>query len=293
MYKSERYRTAPSTPPYRSQVWKATASHCDSDPRVGMAGKRVACEWLLLNGDYQLDFGTSSSGEEGKPHAAQAAAASPTAAGGSVARCVCILDRKLIGGEDENLVIASFFPPSSDSSARAVFVLQLDAAAAVCPDGKVLLHLCAEGCAGKHPRDILQPVLTHLLQLAASRAAAATPAPAHTSAVAVGLGAAAPVESNELMARRASELPRTQLSDEDAEASHESVGADSVVEDGIDKMEKTDTVASSSGASESAVTALEPVLNVDPPAPHPSAPQARAAFCSNFHTFNLPTNKHQ
>ena len=97
---------------------------------------------------------------------------------GSVARCVCILDSPLIGSEAEELVLATIFPPSGEQSARSVFVLQQDSTAAVCPKGKVLLHLCAEGSAGDSPRDILLPVLEYLLQQAKSRAVAAVPPPA-------------------------------------------------------------------------------------------------------------------
>eukprot|EP00965_Chrysotila_dentata_P145791 4816329-Pleurochrysis_carterae.AAC.1 len=122
-------------------------------------GHATRCEWLVLNGDVRV-----SGGERHEPSERAARSAHGREA---IARCVCVLNSAVLGGGDETLCFATLFTGSAAGDCSdgdtVVFVLQQDASAAVCPDGKVLLHLSARATADEDPRTLLEPVLNRLL----------------------------------------------------------------------------------------------------------------------------------
>ena len=70
-------------------------------------GRRTKCKWLLLNGDNRIE----PPGEPGGGGAVEAAAEAEAA--GTIARCVCVLDKPLIPSRDEDGVPAGLRTPST------------------------------------------------------------------------------------------------------------------------------------------------------------------------------------
>ena len=137
------------------------------DGIVDADGSQVKCDWLVLNADSRVG-GAECGGAEGvgRP-AATEGGAEGSEGGDAVARGVFVLDGPLLG-DGEELTVAVVNPP--DDGTSSVSIKQLDASAAVCPRGKVLLHMSAMATAGVTPRDQLEPLLQALMQKRAAQA---------------------------------------------------------------------------------------------------------------------------
>ena len=169
-------------------------------------GVRVGCDWLVLNAESQLGPlppapPAAESAPEGaeEPQGSRGAGEAEAEAGGvggtegprverakvqigsapaaATARCVCVLDGPLIGGDGETLSLVVVYPrkvqggSGGAQASSTVFALQLDGSAGASPKSATILHLSAEVEAGASPRDVLQPALDFLLAQHAEQSA--------------------------------------------------------------------------------------------------------------------------
>jgi len=152
-------------------------------------GRRIACKWLVLNGDSAVPTTTSAAAAApAVPEFADAAVHSTTEPQSGISRCICVLDGPLLSVEgahpDDQISMGILYPPCRRGDAAdgahtsTVFVLQEGHDASVCPQGKVLLHLSAQAVQGVSPEEQLRPVLDMLRRQQAATAEAARQAAA-------------------------------------------------------------------------------------------------------------------
>ena len=147
------------------------------------SGHRIACDWLVVNGDVSLSGSTCSPRTEASPP--------------GISRCICVLDKPVLTPatapviEEAPLALGTIFPErdaanTGRSLASSVYVFQQNHEASVCPKGKVILHLSAQAIHGLSAEQQLRPVLEELL--CRDAAAMATNAPAYSETNSLGDG---------------------------------------------------------------------------------------------------------